>query len=79
MRRMTPPRPELRREADGAPSPAAWNPMIFVDVREFKRVAQRRLSRNHALLRILREVPDEVALPSLAERFPDWLRLLEDL
>jgi hypothetical protein len=53
-------------------------PMIYVNIRGFKSEAKRRLPSEHALLKLLRAAPDELALPDLAVRFQDWMALLED-
>jgi hypothetical protein len=52
--------------------------MIYVNIRGFKSEAKRRLPSEHALLKLLRAAPDELALPDLAVRFQDWMALLED-
>lgn len=62
-----------RTEPEATPRP---NPRVLL--REFKANSFRLLPAAHPLLKILRNVPDEMGLLELDARLPDWLALLEE-
>ena len=58
-----------------AKAPKQTDPIIRLH--DFKQNARRLLPRNHPLLKILVNVPDELRASQLDGRVEDWLALLE--
>jgi hypothetical protein len=60
------------------PELAKRRPLPKVLLRDFKANATRLLPSSHPLLKILKNIPDEMDLVELNARLPDWVALLEE-